>query len=535
MQKKYSLLLSVLILLLFILSCSKERKSPFWDVDILAPLIKSTLSINNIVTDSLLHQNSDNSLDIVYNTNLNSFSLNSVFQIPDTAISSVFPIFTNTPINLSPCSIIIASINDETKYKLNNVELTKVIIRSGKMKIFITNNIDGNIEFNYKLPYATSLLTGKVFDTTFIVPKRINSTTPGVYSENFDLSNYTFDLKGVKGDSYNTIVKNISAKAPCNGPTITLNSGDYLKVENSFLGIVPEYAKGYFGTAERRVSSTTYFSLFKHIINGTLDLQSVKIGLSIENSIGDDARITIDTLSSINSRTGQPIFLKHSIIGSAINLNRAVDNNGNVTPSTYSVSLTPTNSNIRDFVNNLPDKLKFAFDLNVNPLGTNVSGGNDFIYYGKYIKTDFNMTIPLSFIANDLTMADTLNFNFPSSANNVNSGNIYLYAENGFPFTAVPQLYLMDAKFNIIDSLISAPNLILAPPLDANFICVGKKTTKLTFSVNEQKMARLRAAGKVYITMKFNTAGQPKYVKIYSFYEMNIKLVGDFNYTIGKK
>jgi len=36
--------------------------------------------------------------------------------------------------------------------------------------------------------------------------------------------------------------------------------------------------------------------------------------------------------------------------------------------------------------------------------------------------------------------------------------------------------------------------------------------------------------------MKFNTAGQSKnYVKIYSFYEMNIKLVGDFNYTVGKK
>ena len=47
-------------------------------------------------------------------------------------------------------------------------------------------------------------------------------------------------------------------------------------------------------------------------------------------------------------------------------------------------------------------------------------------------------------------------------------------------------------------------------------------------------MDLLRATDKLYLKMNFNTAGQPSYVKLYSFYEMNVKLVGDFNYTIGK-
>ncbi|MFI5164879.1 MAG: hypothetical protein ACHQHP_06505, partial [Bacteroidia bacterium] len=83
--------------------------------------------------------------------------------------------------------------------------------------------------------------------------------------------------------------------------------------------------------------------------------------------------------------------------------------------------------------------------------------------------------------------------------------------------------------------LISAPNLILAPNLDANFICEGRATTRLSFPVDAAKLSLLRATKKMYIKIKFNTSNQPNYVKIYSTYIMNVKVVGDFNYTVGKK
>ena len=50
----------------FVISCRKENKKPSWDVDVIAPLVKSTLTINNLIPDSLLNINPDNSLDIVY-------------------------------------------------------------------------------------------------------------------------------------------------------------------------------------------------------------------------------------------------------------------------------------------------------------------------------------------------------------------------------------------------------------------------------------------------------------------------------------
>ncbi len=85
----------------------------------------------------------------------------------------------------------------------------------------------------------------------------------------------------------------------------------------------------------------------------------------------------------------------------------------------------------------------------------------------------------------------------------------------------------MDTNFIILDSLISDPNTILAPQLDANLICAGKKLSILSIPVSADKMTLLRATKKMYLKIKFNTANQPSYVKIYSFYEMNVKLVGD--------
>ena len=533
-MKKILLLFSFFFLTaVFFFSCRKENKNPSWDVDVLVPLVKSTLTINNIIPDSLLHINSDNTLDIVYRNNLSSFNADSIFLIPDTVLDTIIVPPTAT---LSPCTYVVNSANDQTKYNLGSVELSKVIIRSGMMKIKITNATDGDIEYNYKLPLTKiSPYSAQYFDTTFIVPKRINASTPGVFSADIDMSGYVFDLTGLSGSSFNTLVKTVSIRVPCNGPILNLNfPNDYIKMENSFIDIVPEYAKGYFGSTVTAAEDTTDFSLFNHVIDGTLNLEDMDIDFSIENSVGADARVTIDNLTSINTRTGNTVPLTHPIINSPININRAADNAGNVISSLYKFSITPSSpSNILSFVNNMPDKMSYKMNFEINPLG-NVSGGNDFIYYSKLLKTQMDMTIPLSLIANNLTMADTMDFKMDANTDNVNYGNLYLYADNGFPFTAQVQLYLMDNNFTVTDSLISMPNTILAPLLDANYVCEGKKFTKLTIPADADKMEKLHQTHKIYLKIKFNTAGQPNYVKIYSFYEINVKLAGDFNYTVGK-
>lgn len=526
----YCLLFAVYCLLFF--CCRKEARRPSWDVDVLAPLVKSTLTINNIIPDSLLQQNPDNSLDIVYTTSLYTFS---TVTIPDTTIDTIY----QTPITFpfAPGTFFVSPVDQEQNFPIpNGVQLNEVVIRSGKLVVLARNYVEEMIRVNYQIPSAT--LGGIPFNKTFDVPAQTGGGCPGtptVFTAAYDLSDYVFDFTGTNGTDYNTLVTNVSAQInPAAINSVTVTPCDSIYIANSFVDMVPGYAKGYFGQTDIALTDTSDFSLFKHIIGGTLQLENIDIGFSIENGIGADARFTFNGLSSINTRTGSTISLTHPIINSPVNLNRAVDNNGNVTSSTYSVSFSPSNSNIKQFVENLPDKMSYQLDLEINPLG-NVSGSNDFVYYDKLMKTQLNMFIPLSLIATTLTLADTVDFNMGEETAHVNYGNLYLYADNGFPFTAEAQLYLMDTLNTIVDSLISAPNIILAPQLDANRICAGKRLTKLTIPINEDKMQLLRDTKKMYIKMKYNTAGQPNYVKIYSFYEMNVKLVGDFNYTVGKK
>ena len=518
---------SVLAAVFFFNSCRKG--TPSWDVDVLAPLVKSTLTINNIIPDSLLHKNPDNSLEVVYNTSLTSFS---TVTVPDTTIDTVY--FSPFTLPVKECTQIIPAQPNENKFNVTSVQLTEIIIHSGKLQISLENKTRKIMDVRYRIPSAS--LNTIPFDKTVSVPAKSGSTA-GKITSSFDLSNYKFDLTGQNHNKVNTLMTETSVSVNCNdiGQDTIFPFTDNVKVSNSFIGIVPQYAKGYFGSAVTTMGpDSTTLSLFSHVIDGALNLQNINIDLDIENSVGADARVTIENLFSTNSRTGSMIPLSHPVIGNPININRAADNGGTVTPSLYKISFTPSNSNIKLFVENLPDKMSYKVKYEINPLG-NVSGGNDFIYYRKSIKTDFNMTIPLSLIANHLTLADTLDFKMDSGTNNVNYGNLYVYADNGFPFSAEAQLYLMNDKFIITDSLISIPNTILAPSLDGNFICKGQQATKLAIPANQDKMNELRAAKKMYLKLKFNTAGQPNYVKIYSFYKMDVKIVGDFNYTVNKK
>lgn len=527
----YSLLVFLCFLLAFLNSCRKEPKNPSWDIDVLAPLVKSSLTISDIIPDSLLQKNPDNSLVLVYNTSLNSFSADSLFKIRDTTLTNKYV----APIQatIGPGGTIVSQTQNINSVS-GGVQLTDVTIRSGHMLFSIKSSIKEITHLTYTLPKVTDPISGAMFNKTFIIPKG-TTASPGVFTGTFDLSGYKIDLTGSTGTGVNTMqISYIATVDPSAPVPVNIDVGDSVVISNSFIDIVPDYAKGYFGQTLTNEVDTSDVSLFNHIISGTIDLEDIDIGFGIENGIGADARFTINSLNSINTRTGNIVPLsQHPIIGSPINLNRAIDNNGNVTVSTYSVSFNPVNSNIKDFFENLPGKMSYNMDFEINPLG-NVSGSNDFIYYDNLLKTNFNMTIPLSVIANDLTLADTMDFKMDASTDNVNHGSLYLYADNGFPFTAQAQLYMMDDNYAIVDSLISTPNSLGAPPLDANFICAGKHLTKLTIPIDENKMDLLRSTKKMYIKIKFNTTAQPKHVKIYSFYKMDVKLVGDFNYTVGK-
>ena len=87
----YACLLAAIILLAG--SCRKNQSSG-WNTELLVPIVSSTLSLQNLVTDtSSIKTNKDSSLTLAYSSSLYQFNLaNLIVQIPDTSIGQKFNI-----------------------------------------------------------------------------------------------------------------------------------------------------------------------------------------------------------------------------------------------------------------------------------------------------------------------------------------------------------------------------------------------------------------------------------------------------------
>jgi hypothetical protein len=529
-MRKTILSLAVIGFVLFY-SCRKEMKKPFWDTEILAPFINTSLNINNILPDSILQTNADSSMKIVYEGNIYNLSIDTLFSIQDTVLRNSYNIPAGSVV-FSPGQAVINNSVTETTYSLGGPQLRKVIIKKGFVKYMVRSKIKEKTHFVYMLPCAT--LNGVPFKIDVEVPAGVGGNA-GIYNETFDLSGYVIDLTGISHNKINTIYTSLTASISSSAPgNVTVQPEDSLVIENSFYDMLPYYAKGYFGTNTFNIGPEfTDFTMFNRITDGTIQLENVDFNLSLENPIGMDARVFINNLKSINSRTGNSIDLTNSLIGNAININRAAESGTTVYPTYANFPLTVSNSNIKPMIENLPDKFGYSLKIITNPLG-NVSGSNDFIYADQLLKAKMRMEIPLSLIATNLTLVDTLDLNIqnPDGTQDVHSGSITLLADNGFPFDASVQLYMLDDYNQITDSLYTYANTIDQAPVNSSLRVVGKKSTKLISEVSESKMDLLYKTKKVKLKVKFNTLSQSQFVKIYSDYGIDIKLIGDINYTI---
>ncbi len=99
-MKLFALFISLIIIILF--SCRKEDVHPQWDVNLLSPIAKTKLTLNQIVADSLLQVNSDSSISLIYQTPLADIRLDTIAQLPDTSITYSAKL---SNINISPINI----------------------------------------------------------------------------------------------------------------------------------------------------------------------------------------------------------------------------------------------------------------------------------------------------------------------------------------------------------------------------------------------------------------------------------------------
>ncbi len=411
-----------------------------------------------------------------------------------------------------------------TAAAMGDVLLTKAVIESGAMKMEVSSTVQDVVYFTYKIPKA--IKNGVPFEMTTSMP----AASPGNPSHKevrFDLEGYEMDFTGLAGDKYNTFYYTLSGRIESSGIPVALSLSDFVMVTVTAEELKPTSVEGYLGQRQFTIGPDVLdLALFKGIESGTLNFEHIDMNLTVDNGFGIDAAITINDMSTYSTRTGQSAVL--SPLPLVIPVGRA-------TAPGLSTLNPGTVSNATALLNVLPDKVSYSAQVTTNPAGNN-GLYNDFAQKSALMKAFLEIEMPLSIRASQLVLSDTAVFNTAAiKKKNVHSGTFKIFVNNGFPLSAALKMYFLNPYGEITDSMKSLPNAIMAAPVNAAHRVIEKRSSEVIFEADETKMYNLYNSDRVIFKIEFTTEPTSSFMKIYSDYSIDFKMVGDMDYAIHKK
>lgn len=515
-------------------SCKKEDFTS-WDTHVIAPLAESSIGIGNILPDSASLIYMQDGIHLRYSTILNLIDSDSIFKIPDTTFiesyKSPFPI----PIKF-PAGFPIDSINNLVKFNFDEARITGLEIESGSSIISVENLIEDDVFFDFKVPKA--FLNNTYLSFTGIKADSGKPEKPGKFEVKTDLKDYKLDLRGDNGSEFNRLRTIITARLNPNGKGAIIPPGKPLiRYSSAFQNLVPYCARGYLGSPEFNASENIESGFLKNL-SGNILLKDIRMELTAENGIGADLNLKINQLSAVKSSTGKSIILDHELTRNAQQITRAIESDPPLSPFKPTIKkflLNSTNSNIKEFFELLPDRIFYDADIKVNPLG-NISSGNDFIYKTSNIKVRMDIDIPLNISFQNLSFSDTIASDGIASESSeaIQTGEIKILADNGFPLDMNVEVRLLDENKNLLDSFF-ADDIISAAPVNETLEVIKPTRSILKIPFDNILRSHLANTRFIVINAKVNSSPSEKLLPLLASYKLNLKVIGNGIYRIKLK
>jgi hypothetical protein len=500
---KNNLFAAIFILLSFS-SCKREKTN--WSTDWNVPLVHGQLTLDDLISPNYTTTNSEGYLSIVYQEPLFSFSLDTLIDLPDTSIVKKTTV--NFPsLTINPGFSYSDFFNQE--YILDQIELKRVIVKSGQVEMTIRSPWPGKSSLTFDFPKI--LDQGTPFNRIFFLEAG-SITNPSVATETIDISGFDMDLTGLSGTLFNNLSGDIVVGSNETVTSYNVTNSDSIEYEIKFANLVPRYAKGYFGSYQ--ITDTSAFALpfMNSVIGGSIDIDSIDLNISIRNGFNLLATSKVTLLSALNSKTGTTVDLNFQELGTNININPASGNMYGYTPSEYPIEVSNQNSNITAFIENLPDSILLGYELIINPYG-NTTAGSDELFPDSKMELFLDGEFPLEFGANDLGLTDTFSIDYNASQTYTgNEAVVKLSYNNGFPISAAASLFLLDESGVVIDSIISSSQ-INSGSFNAQTFVTTPTSGEVSFNLSASNIANLDLSKNLILHVYFNSDSNQK-VKI---------------------
>ncbi len=514
---------SFFFFLIILLSTSCQREESSWDVDIVAPIAKVEIKITDLLPDSILGTDNNGGLFLSISTELINLNPDSIITLKDTTISNGYTLPPPlVALNIDPgfpFPILPSNLNLETG---NNIEVKEAIVFSGIITAIMINPLETPLDVTYIIPKLT--LANESFTITETLPPAENSNTPSVTERSFNLSNYHLDLTGDLGIASNILNQSLSVINSPSAESVLITNTDTVKFNLGFEDLSFQYARGYFGNTMISESSGLKLHDFNSIHSSSIELEEASLTLNISNGVGADFRLSDASYSAVNSLDNLALTFDNDDINGVINITRAINLGTEASPTEREIVLNESNSNIVELLSLAPDSLNMAFNLEINPLG-NTSSSNDFIYRQNGISILGDLLVPLRMTVNDLSISDSLQFNFSSSDKvKWSDGEIILLIENSFPLDIELDIQLIESDLNNSTVLI---NNALISSCELNGLDCATAESEIRIPVSSTDIENLQNGGLLLINGTFSSEGEiilkPEYfIKIQAIIDANI-------------
>ncbi len=431
-----------------------------------------------------------------------------------------------------PTQNVVEVIEDVTQV-IGDRKFTYIDARRGLLHVYVTSSVEEQLYLEYTLVGAYDNFGNPLKMYTTVPAAPVGGTV--TVDDSFDITGYSINLTGKDGTKFNTYTQKVIARIDSSGITRHITAADSLLVRYELKNIAPNYIKGYAGRDTISAIDTSDFAFLEMFKSGTIDLEDVKMNFSIENGIGVDGQVKINNFTAVSPNNGSKT-LTGSIVGQPLTVNRATD--FPLTPAINNFMIDNSNSNIRELLGILPNQLQYDVQVRTNVNGNNLQY-RDFAYLESALKVKLNAEIPLSLIANNLVLLDTIGFDLSQTNTNVagiTDGVINLIAMNKYPIEANVTMIVYDENWNTVDTLANNEN-VAAADLNANCKAEQNKRTKIPLYVDEQRMEKIKTGRRAVIRADFSTKSNNatcngQYLKIYSDYNLDITFTARFNYEI---
>lgn len=491
--------------LVLVLACSKELDFDMIDdlkvkSSATLPLAALTLSLEDLVSDiedSTLVVDPNNALRIYYRQDsVFTYSINDILTIPD---QDPLPLLVDRSQPTFDLNVALGTIA--------GAQLYNAVFETGRIAVEInaSDTVQAGVRLAFSLKNAT--LNGVVYSDTFLLPAGTNSVLDTSIINGLD-----FDFTD-GGTSVNALSIGLEII-----DTANVSSGNIIVCSVALQNLGVEVATGYFGD---RIQAAPPGD-FEFNING---IDQFAGGFYLT-----DPSLTLVT----NSTVGLPIQISTDFIGEnserqRISLDNApFDITASPAPGVVAVSnltLDGTNSQITNFLANIPQKIYYSGQIQINPAGPPPQSTPNFISNTSNVVLDFEVNVPMEFRLEDMRLDQTVEDLGGGIDNleNLDQLTVFFKSENRLPFDLNLSVSFISALGDSINGF-ELP-LLSAAPVDAN----GRVTTAVVQEspvVFDQDLIDdfLNMKDMRFVASVNTTNGGQTSVKMYTDYDLKIQV-----------